>query len=579
MKTKRAISLALCGLVAACAGGHNGPGGVVPSPSAVDARGLLGRTVVADAVVLGPSDRDSGRAPMNEAINIAIVLRYRNQDQLNRFVTSVADPGSASFRHYLSNAKFNELFAPSSVDYQRVVTSLKSAGLNVTQIYGNRTVIDATGTVEGVERYFDTQVDRVKQNGESRYANIRAAYAPLGLSKIVLDVEGLDSRTEVEPLYRLIAPHVQAQGLQSPRQRSLLYGPPSTKTGYFGYGPLAFSKAYDFPIVHSSPGATPYDGRGRTAGVVIDADFVDSDIAAYLKYFARKQTGPKVKRVRLKGGPAQPGASSPDSVEATLDVQTILGNAPGVALTVYEIPALANNYITDAYNRVVSDNIVDAVNSSFGGCEVALGRAAVTWSALAEQGVAKGILFSAASGDNGGGLCANAPSSGPYFAAVGGTSLSITNTGSWAAETGWAGSGGGISVSFLEPTWQTGVAGVEGSGRNVPDIALDADPFTGTAFYFTGTWDTATDPLGGTSLASPLYVAAITEMDQLHGGRVGAFGGSLFGFYKTLGTTSAASPYFRDVLEGNNGPFFAGPGYDLVTGLGSIDAWNLSQKL
>ncbi len=47
--------------------------------------------------------------------------------------------------------------------------------------------------------------------------------------------------------------------------------------------------------------------------------------------------------------------------------------------------------------------------------------------------------------------------SDPGVTAVGGTSLVVNaNTGLRAAESGWNGSGGGVSVQFARPSWQTG---------------------------------------------------------------------------------------------------------------------------
>ncbi|HTU83215.1 MAG TPA: S53 family peptidase [Candidatus Acidoferrales bacterium] len=561
-------------MLAACAQGS--AGGVLPASSAgtYALSATHGRSVVADAATLAAGDRDLGTAPPGRRLDIAVVLRYRNEVALDRLVGTAAR-GS----HWLSDARFDQRFAPAAADYQRLAGSLRKAGFRVTQTYRNRTVVDANGTVEQMERYFGTHLDSVSQPDQTvATINVRPAYAPSGLGTTMLAVEGLDSRVLVQPLYVRVAPRSASAGGVAGKARSKLYGPVSSATGYFGYGPLAFSTAYDLPVVHAGSGGTRYDGTGRTAGIVIDADFLDSDVASFLKYFGIAQTGPAIARVRINGGPAQPAPTSPDSVEATLDVQTILGNAPGVALTVYEIPKLTSSDITDAYNKAVSDDVVDALDSSFGGCEANFPSTARAWSELAKQGVAKGMMLSASSGDGGGGLCVNAPASSPYFVATGGTSLQVGKGGSWSSETGWAGSGGGVSIVFGQPAWQSGIVS-DSRGRNVPDIALDANPYTGAAFYFAGSWNTGDNPLGGTSLASPLFVAAVTELDQVHGQRIGGSAQALFHAFQSHGTGPASAPYFHDIVQGTNGPYWAGPGYDLVSGIGSIDAWNLSGSL
>ena len=352
----------------------------------------------------------------------------------------------------------------------------------------------------------------------------------------------------------------------------------SNATGGRGYGPLAFSTAYDLPVVHAAP-TGHYDGTGRASGVVIDADFAEGDLRQYLAYFGIDRKGPPTKRVLVNGGPPQ-GDGPPDSIEAALDAETVVGNAPGTALSMYEIPSLKNAEITDAYNTIVSENVVDTVNSSFGGCEIGLGAStANAWNAIAMQAASKGITFHASSGDIGGDLCVNAPASLPYVVAVGGTALEIGKGGVWFAEIGWSGSGGGTSLLFALPAWQSGVTGINPIGRNVPDIALDADPYTGTALFYEGSWDTKYNPLGGTSLSSPIYGAAITEIDQMKKGRVGLGGRSLYTMWGEYGYGLGSSAYFHDIVQGSSGAFYCTTGYDLVTGIGSVDFWNLAGKL
>ena len=84
---------------------------------------------------------------------------------------------------------------------------------------------------------------------------------------------------------------------------------------------------------------------------MIDADFVDSDLSGFLADFNVVRTGPATNRIKIDGGPPG-GDGSPDSLETSLDVETIVSNAPGTALSVYEFPSFNNlQYITDAYTQ------------------------------------------------------------------------------------------------------------------------------------------------------------------------------------------------------------------------------------
>jgi kumamolisin len=548
-----------------------------PSAAIRAGAGPANGDVVADPVdLLAVGARDEGRAASGTLLGLAVVLQYRNQDRLDRLVANQQTKGSAAYHRWLTDDEFGSRFAPSQSSYDRVAASLRRAGIHVVGSSANRTVLDATGSVSAIERYFDTKIHTVRLRGSSGLANVTAARVPRDLTGVVLSVDGLSTIPVAAPLHvpATLGAVRSIRPARSPSSR--LFGPVGAATGLQGYGPAAFEAAYDMPALHAGGPDGYYDGAGRTAAVIMDGDFEDGDLTEFLKYFSIKRTA-GVTRVRLNGGPL-PGDQAIDSVETTLDVEAIAANASGAKVVVYEIPSLSDANITNAFAKVVSDNVAEVVNSSFGGCEAALGKAVRSWSALAEQGLAKGVSFAAASGDSGGLLCTLAPASSPYFVAVGGTALEIGPLGAWQAEIGWSGSGGGVSAMFAEPSWQSAAPGMNARGRNVPDLAFDADPNVGTAFYYDGTWNGPDNPLGGTSLASPLFCAAAVEMNQVKGARLGLSGASFYSTWST-GGYGTTTPLFHDITIGSNGAFAAQPGYDLVTGIGTIDAWNILQTM
>ena len=164
---------------------------------------------------------------------------------------------------------------------------------------------------------------------------------------------------------------------------------------------------------------------------------------------------------------------------------------------------------------------------------------------------------------------------------VGGTSLHINGTSgnyTWGSEESWGygsdsycpscGSGGGISNTYKEPSWQEGVQSY--GQRTIPDVSADANPSTGVPVY-----DPANNPagegweeVGGTSLASPLWAGFIAIANQ---GRVLDGGKDLGGPSVTLPALYSL-PYssdFHDITAGFGNPFTPTVGYDLVTGLGT----------
>ena len=169
----------------------------------------------------------------------------------------------------------------------------------------------------------------------------------------------------------------------------------------------------------------------------------------------------------------------------------------------------------------------------------------------------------------------------PEMTDVGGTTLSTDGEGRWLAEQAWfdvplsLGTGGGVSNLFERPDWQRAVMPDSDPERRLtPDVAAVADPFTGVRIVYKGT------PLvgGGTSQSAPIWAGLAAVMNQYlltNGGRLmGDFNPQLYRI-----AASAPLPAFRDVTLGGNAVADAGPGYDLVTGLGTPDIDNLVRNL
>jgi kumamolisin len=513
--------------------------------------------------------RDLGRAPATARLGLAISLGYRHSEQLGALVDAIGDSGSPYYGHFLQRSQFDAYFSPTTQDYQRVIASLARAGFSVTHLYSNHKLIDAVAPVALVERYFATEIHRVAQPGFGvRYQNIIAARAPADVRGIIDGVVGLDNVGRFHTMYHFAPRRAQSArvDLAVPGQ---LFGPDT------GYGPTAFIDAYQLPVKQ-------VEGKGQVSAVVIDADYLNKDLAGYLTYFGVARTGPPTVRVKIDGGPP-PGLGSPDSVETTLDVETIVSLAPATSLYVYEFPNFSDpQYIVDAYEQVVVDDFAGTVNSSFGGCEFGFGNDdgfAKMSDDIALQGAALGITFHASTGDDGniGTSCSsttvNSPASNPHFVAVGGTSLYLNaSTGALENEYGWGGlgqegaTGGGVSSLFALPSYQKGVANIITSGRNLPDVSFDADPATGESFYYDGSFQ---GPIGGTSLSSPIFGASQTLLNEQAGREAGFVNPSLYRTFKTYGYANAGVPLFRDMTKGNNGFYAAKIGYDQMTGIGA----------
>ena len=153
----------------------------------------------------------------------------------------------------------------------------------------------------------------------------------------------------------------------------------------------------------------------------------------------------------------------------------------------------------------------------------------------------------------------------------------------------WAG-GGGASALFAKPWWQTGPGVPADRARDVPDVALSASgDHDGYLVYAGGLM-----VVGGTSATSPSFAGIVSLINQYVVAKGSQSKPGLGNINPNLySLAQSATGVFHDITTGDNivpctegtpgcttGTFGykAGPGYDLVTGLGSVDAYNLTVK-
>ena len=251
---------------------------------------------------------------------------------------------------------------------------------------------------------------------------------------------------------------------------------------------------------------------------------------------------------------------------------------------------------------------------SFGSCESALGTAEnVFYNNLWQQAAAQGITAFVSSGDSGAagcnppsassgtGLGVNGLASTPYNVAVGGTQFDEGGGSYWSTTNGagyssafsyipeiawnesgsvsggsglWA-TGGGASSLYVQPGWQVAPGVPANNSRNVPDVSLNA---AGHDAYLVETQGSL-HAVRGTSASAPAFAGLMTLVVQRAGQRQGNANTRLY----QLGNAQYASggvPVFHDITSGNNTVpgvtgYAAAAGYNLATGLGSVDADSL----
>lgn len=340
--------------------------------------------------------------------------------------------------------------------------------------------------------------------------------------------------------------------------------------------------------------AAGYRGAGQTLVFFVFDGYDQSD----LDMFADRSGLPRFTPV-VVGGPLGP----PDG-EAVMDLEIAHAIAPEAQLVVVNArPTVEGDAPFEKIGRMFDDAAqrfpASVWSLSIGwGCEALVNAADVAPVRAALAGAhRRGITVFDASGDAAGLECkggkdwSSAPgpddvgvdtiASLPEVTSVGGTTLSTDMKGRWMDEWGWTdvpmsqGSSGGVSRLFARPDFQRGITVERDTDhRLVPDVAAVADPFTGVQIVFGQKVRIG----GGTSQSAPIWAGLTVLMNQYvldHGGRpLGDINPLLY-----RAAQGSRLPGFHDITKGGNAVDNPGPGYDLVTGLGSPIAANLAQNL
>lgn len=530
--------------------------------------GHLPTAAVASASALG---RLSATAP----VSLALTLPLRNEASLDDLLAGLSDPGDPRYEDYLTPAQFAASYSPTPADYAAVAAYAQSHGLTVTGTYTNRLVLDVVGPSSAVEAAFGVSLLQYRgADGHFFHAPDHEPIIPSFLAKKLKSVIGLENAEVWHPESHPAPP--DANAFESPYQ--------------IGTGPSGGLQPTDIKTAYNLSGTTS-TGSGQILGLFELAGYTASDITAYEGAF--NLPAMPLQNVLVDGYSGAPGSGA---AEVTLDIELQIALAPNATkVIIYEGPNTTTGVI-DTYNRIASDNAAKEISTSWGEAEQAETASTRTGEQTAfKQMAAQGQTIYAAAGDSGaydyrrGKVAVDDPASQPYMCGVGGTSLTtVSPGGAYKSETTWnrgsasAGAGGGgISTVWSIPSYQIGVVSAASKGsatyRNVPDVSLDADPYTGYAIYYNGAWNI----YGGTSCAAPLWAAFTALVNQQ---RVGA-GKGLLGqanpaIYNLAKVPASYAADFHDIADGSTNLYYpAVTGYDDATGWGSFNGAGLLSGL
>ncbi len=508
----------------------------------------------------------------SQQLNLSIGLQLRNSAELDSLLSAIYNPNSPQYHQYLTPDQFNMLFAPTSDQVQQVISYLQSQSLTVTSIAPNNLLIDATGNVAQVQQAFNLQINNYQIGSHVFYSNASAPSIPTSLSHLISSINGLDNSIQYHPLY----------------QRAHHLTPLATPNGF---GPKDLTAAYDAAPLQNAG----ILGDNQTVAIFELDGYQPSDVTQYFQNYDLSTPTISTQLVDNFNGSAGSGA-----IEVELDIEVVGAMAPHANQIIYEGPNTTAG-LNDTYNKIVTDNKAQVASTSWGLCEASSGNAELqTLDAIFKQGAAQGITFFAASGDSGAYDCGNttlavdSPASDPYVTSVGGTNLQL-NAGAYGSESVWsnasdtsrspngAGGGGGFSSFFPQPNWQTGTGVGNGNSgkREVPDVSADADPTTGYAMYCTvtnsGCPSTGWITVGGTSASAPLWAGSTALVNQYLQSQNKSLIGNANSALYNLFNAQQTYPAFHDITNGTNLHYAATTGYDMASGIGTPDFYNLAR--
>lgn len=520
-----------------------------------------------------------GNAAPDAPLAMQVRFAVQHQGELAQLLADQQNPASPQYHKWLKTGEFAHRFGPSEEEVEALEAWLKSGGFTITRRAPDH--LEFAGNVAQAQQAFEVTIARFGDG--SLYANTSDPIVPQRLAGVIGAISGIDNMVRAMPVSRPPKPAIQLAQAESDAAQSTAGGPIGGViiNNEEAFGPGDVRAFYDETV---GKGA---DGTGDCIAIVGISDFVDSAMTAFTNQFNL----PAVNYTRQVYG-TNPGLVSAGESEAELDLQWAHTAAPGAAIVYH----LGSDLVTDIGGAVTA-NQCGAISISYAFCSPTQSLIEGTLDPLFEQAATQGQSVFVSSGDNGaaglvlsGDSCVpgsarsvNEMSADPNVTSVGGTQFTPTYAGGndvgYATEKAWndgiGASGGGASQFFSKPSYQTG-SGVPNDGaRDVPDVALIASPEFPGVFWGHDVEGTGqiTCCIGGTSLAAPLWAGFSRVIAELTGStRLGRLNSTIYG----LADTQYATAGFHDITSGNNNfngvtGFSAGPGYDQVTGWGTVD--------
>jgi subtilase family serine protease len=389
------------------------------------------------------------------------------------------------------------------------------------------------------------------------------------------------------------------------------------------YSAAQLEEAYNLKPLY----AKGLDGSG--VSVVVLADSASPTLTHDLEVFdlAFDLRTPSIRVVSVADRQSQfdPGSSNDvgGATEVTLDTEAVHSIAPGARIVILVAPPSADpagvSSEVEAVFYAAQHHLGQVITTSLGNIgEAALGTPTINqFDQDFQYAAARHVSVIDASGDFGAssrqtlvgppgpGCCFTQqmrgyPASDPLVTAIGATRLHLDakgnriNPDSVANDPDVGASGGGLSTIFPRPNYQDVVESVVGDHRGGPDVSMSGDLYGGFEMYSSFPNQTNGPPteewttVGGTSESAPLFAGIAAIADQAAGRALGPLNPYLYSADQLPGhggLVPVTSGNNTVTIESSSGTpvtvpgYEATAGYNLATGLGTVDAAELVRSL
>ncbi len=575
-----------------------------------------------------------GYADKTQKITVIISFKWRNEAQLNEFLSEVNDPKSPNYMHFLTWEQFKEKYAPPEDMYNAMVEWVKSKGLYIQHTWPLRNAISIYDTIGNIEKAFNTKFGLFEGDGVHArkyfWATMKPMEIPGNVIPYVIDIEGTNNAVIFKTM-------LASKKFVASDFATRFYNNTGDTVRYITTGDM--QRMYHvWQLINNSADPTqpidhPIFANGLRAVTVLwegsTSQWGGSEAAPYepdVVYHGLQHTIPTWEQKRggmshiwghgVESDCVSPGTDNDATganVENELDLQMVGGLAPGIDVVLVYSDSSQNGFPKDNYDYILNilahNSTLTIVTNSWG---YSGGEGSIDSGTMADVQAlnALGVTVMASSGDDGDASYPSAPSTATYnnygFLAIGGTtpvpngqpgatgddalmgnntdvnnprsdeylwydaSSTMSNGDHWGAQSGTSG-------TYPYPWWQQNYGNVgSSSGRNTADISAAANR---TLIYsWTSNNGYGWYVLSGTSVASPVIGGMFSEMAAYfgryfdgHGSVTGQTTIHGFGFFAPT-IYHLAYDYYYNNMYSSSPPFFDVTQNDPTGGYGSHPA-------